>query len=209
MVSARARHGSANSWITNVIHEYCTPCVKRCRTRCQTRDHLGGSQEALVAHRWLRVQRRNQRWQGVEHRRGPASATDAVQSGQAAAPIPAKLVRVSRSVLVTASPSGAGADRWPGIMTCDLALDTGTLAGEATASMMAVFSQSERRLSSQRTREALAVRKSRRPRLGRLPALPRRVAARIVGARSAGDSLRTTAAGLADDVVPTARGAAK
>jgi DNA invertase Pin-like site-specific DNA recombinase len=46
------------------------------------------------------------------------------------------------------------------LVTCDLAIDTSTPAGEATASMMAVFSQLERRLISQRTREALAVRKS-------------------------------------------------
>ena len=63
-------------------------------------------------------------------------------------------------------------DGWE-LVTCDLAIDTSTPAGEATASMMAVFSQLERRLISQRTREALAVKKAQGVRLGRPSALPR------------------------------------
>jgi len=97
---------------------------------------------------------------GVEHRPGLAAAVDAVESGQAGALIAAKLDRISRSVLDTASLMEQARHAGWELVTCDLAIDTSTPAGEATASMMAVFSQLERRLISQRTREALAVRKS-------------------------------------------------
>lgn len=146
---------------------------------------------------------------GVEHRAGLASAINAVQSGQAAALIAAKLDRISRSVLDMASlMEQARIAGWE-LVTCDLAIDTSTPAGEATASMMAVFSQLERRLISQRTREALAIKRSQGVRLGRPPALPREIVTRIADARRDGDSLRTIASGLTADGVPTAQGGAK
>ena len=146
---------------------------------------------------------------GVEHRPGLAAAIEAVESGRAAGLLAAKLDRVSRSVLDTASlMEQARRGGWE-LVTCDLAIDTSTPAGEATASMMAVFSQLERRLISQRTREALAVKKAQGVRLGRPSALPREVVARIVAAKAGGASLRTIAAELTTDVVPTAQGGAK
>jgi DNA invertase Pin-like site-specific DNA recombinase len=69
--------------------------------------------------------------------------------------------------------------------------------------MMAVFSQLERRLISQRTREALAVKKAQRVRLGRPSAVPPEVVGRIIGERASGESLRTIAAGLNADRVST------
>ena len=146
---------------------------------------------------------------GVEHRPGLAAAIEAVESGRAAGLLAAKLDRVSRSVLDTASlMEQARRGGWE-LVTCDLAIDTSTPAGEATASMMAVFSQLERRLISQRTREALAVKKAQGVRFGRPSALPREVVARIVAAKAGGASLRTIAAELTTDVVPTAQGGAK
>ena len=75
--------------------------------------------------------------------------------------------------------------------------------------MMAVFRRLERRLISQRTREALAVKKTQGVRLGRPSALPRDVVARIVAAKAGGASLRTIAAELAAEAIPTAQGGAK
>lgn len=146
---------------------------------------------------------------GVEHRPGLASAISAVQSGQAAALIAAKLDRISRSVLDTASLMEQARDAGWELVTCDLAIDTSTPAGEATAAMMAVFSQLERRLIAQRTREALAIKRSQGIRLGRPPVLSREVVARIAVARREGNSLRTIARGLIADGVPTAQGGAK
>jgi DNA invertase Pin-like site-specific DNA recombinase len=130
---------------------------------------------------------------GVEHRPGLAAAIEAVESGRAAGLLAAKLDRVSRSVLDTASLMEQARRAGWELVTCDLAIDTSTPAGEATASMMAVFSQLERRLISQRTREALAV----------------EVVARIVAAKAGGASLRSIAAELTADAVPTAQGGAK
>jgi DNA invertase Pin-like site-specific DNA recombinase len=94
------------------------------------------------------------------------------------------------------------------LVPCDLAIDTSTPAGEATASTMAVFSQLERRLISQRTREALAIKKSQGVRLGRPSGLAREVVERIISARTDGYSLRRIAAGLSADGIPTAQGGA-
>jgi DNA invertase Pin-like site-specific DNA recombinase len=146
---------------------------------------------------------------GVDHRPGLAAAIETVHSGQAAVLLAAKLDRISRSVLDTASlMEQARRDGWE-LVTCDLAIDTSTPAGEATASMMAVFSQLERRLISQRTREALAIKKAQGVRLGRPSKLPGEIIERIIESRAAGDSLRSIARSLTSDGVPTAQGGAK
>ncbi|WP_341271760.1 recombinase family protein [Mycobacterium lehmannii] len=143
---------------------------------------------------------------GIEHRPGLAAAVAAVELGNAAGLLAAKLDRISRSVLDTAKlMERARRGGWE-LVTCDLAIDTSTPAGEATASMMAVFSQLERRLISQRTREALAIKRSQGVRLGRPSALPVAVVTRIVTARLAGTSLRAIAAELTADAIPTATG---
>lgn len=146
---------------------------------------------------------------GVEHRPGLAAAIDAIERGEAAGLLAAKLDRVSRSVLDTAALMEQARRAGWELVTCDLAIDTSTPAGEATASMMAVFSQLERRLISQRTREALAVKRAQGVRLGRPSAVPREVVGRIVEAKAAGDSLRAIAAALTEEQVPTAQGGLK
>jgi DNA invertase Pin-like site-specific DNA recombinase len=146
---------------------------------------------------------------GVEHRPGLAAAIEAVESGRAAGLVAAKLDRVSRSVLDTAAlMEQAQRGGWE-LITCDLAIDTGTPAGEATASMMAVFSQLERRLIGQRTREALAVKKAQGVRLGRPSKLPVEVVTRIIAERDAGAGFQRIADGLNTDEVPTAQGGAR
>ena len=143
---------------------------------------------------------------GIEHRPGLAAAVAAVEMGDAAGLLAAKLDRISRSVLDTAKlMERARRGGWE-LVTCDLAIDTSTPAGEATASMMAVFSQLERRLISQRTREALAVKRAQGVRLGRPSQIPAEVVERIVSAQAGGASLRAIAAGLTADAVPTATG---
>ena len=72
--------------------------------------------------------------------------------------------------------------------------------------MLATFAQFERRLISQRTREALAVKKASGVRLGRPPTLPPAVVRRIQRQRVRGDSLRKIADSLNRDKVETAQG---
>lgn len=143
---------------------------------------------------------------GIEQRPGLAAAVEAVERGEAAGLVAAKLDRLSRSVLDTATlMERASRNDWQ-IITCDLAIDTSTPAGEATANMMAVFAQLERRLISQRTREALAVKKAQGVRLGRPCVTPAGVKARVVSEREAGSTLQDIADGLNGDGTPTARG---
>ena len=78
-------------------------------------------------------------------------------------------------------------------------------AGEAMANMLATFAQFERRLISQRTREALAVKRAKGVRLGRPVSLPQKVARRIQRRRERGDSLRKIADDLNRDGVATAQ----
>jgi DNA invertase Pin-like site-specific DNA recombinase len=70
-------------------------------------------------------------------------------------------------------------------------------------------SQLERRLISQRTREALAVKKAQGVPLGRPSVLPSKIVKRIIENRAAGDSSRSIAISLAADEGPTAQGGSK
>lgn len=143
---------------------------------------------------------------GIDKRPGLAAAVHAVETGTASGILAAKLDRVSRSVKDSAElMERARANGWQ-LVTCDLAIDTSSPAGEATAHMMAVFSQLERRLIGQRTREALAVRKAQGVKLGRRSTLPAEVVERIATAKRGGLSLRKIADALNADEVPTAQG---
>jgi len=118
----------------------------------------------------------------------------------------AKLDRLSRSMIdFTGLMATAQKQCWA-LVALDCAVDTSTAAGEAMANVLATFGQFERRLISQRTKEALAVKKAAGIRLGRPPTLPRSVVARIERARKRGESLRAIAASLNEAGVPTAHG---
>jgi DNA invertase Pin-like site-specific DNA recombinase len=81
-------------------------------------------------------------------------------------------------------------------------------AGEAVAHVLATFGQFESRLISQRTTEAVAVKRAAGVRIGRPPTVPQAVVRRIQRQRSRGDSLRAIAEALNQDKVPTAQGGA-
>lgn len=144
----------------------------------------------------------------IEDRPGLSAAVEAVESGQAATLVASKLDRISRSVLDTALLTNRAQRLGWKLFTCDVAVDTTTPAGEAQAGMMSVFSQYERRLIGQRTREALAEKRAAGVRLGRPSRLPLEVVRRIVDARDEGQSYPVIAAALNADEVPTAHGGA-
>jgi len=75
--------------------------------------------------------------------------------------------------------------------------------------VLATFSQFERRLIGQRTKEALAAKKAQGVRLGRPPVLPQRVVRRIERERARGNSLQKIADALNAAAVPTAHGGAR
>jgi DNA invertase Pin-like site-specific DNA recombinase len=93
------------------------------------------------------------------------------------------------------------------LIALDLGVDTSTPAGEAMASMLSVFAQFERRLIGQRTREALAVKRSQGVQLGRPRELPADVRTRVEAMLHADLSDSEIARILNAEQVPTARGA--
>jgi DNA invertase Pin-like site-specific DNA recombinase len=92
------------------------------------------------------------------------------------------------------------------LVALDVNVDTTTPTGELMASMMALFSQWERRIISQRTRDALAAKKAEGVRIGRPTTLSVEVVERIRAERAAGQTLTAIADALSVDEVPTAHG---
>ena len=142
-------------------------------------------------------------------RPGVQEALRALEAGDAKALVVAKLDRLSRSMLDFASLMATAQKQHWALVALDVAVDTSTPAGEMLVNVLATFSQFERRLIGQRTKEALAAKKAQGVRLGRPPVLPRAVELRIKRARDRGDSLQKIADALNAAAVPTAHGGAR
>jgi len=107
------------------------------------------------------------------------AALEALEHGDVRALVVAKLDRLSRSMLdFTAVMARAQKQGWA-LVALDCAVDTTTPAGEAMANVLATFAQFERRLISQRTKEALAIKRAQGVRLGRPRTMPTGVRHRI------------------------------
>jgi DNA invertase Pin-like site-specific DNA recombinase len=142
-------------------------------------------------------------------RPGIRAALEVLERGEARALVVAKLDRLSRSMIdFTAVMARAQKQGWA-LVALDCAVDTTTPAGEAMANVLATFAQFERRLISQRTREALAIKRAQGVRLGRPRTMPANVRRRIQRERVEGKSLSAIAAGLNEAGVPTAHGGAR
>jgi DNA invertase Pin-like site-specific DNA recombinase len=139
-------------------------------------------------------------------RPGVQEALRVLESGDASALVVAKLDRLSRSMLdFTGVMAKAQKQGWA-LVALDCAVDTTTPAGEAMANMLATFAQFERRLISQRTREALAVKKAQGVRIGRPATMPKAVVAQMRRDRAKGLSYAAIAEKLNAAGVPTAQG---
>src|SRR6187401_580867 len=112
-------------------------------------------------------------------RPGVQEALRALEAGEAKALVVAKLDRLSRSMLDFAALMATAQKQHWALVALDCAVDTSTPAGEAMAHVLATFGQFERRLVSQRTKEALAIKKASAVRLGRPPTIPHSVVRRI------------------------------
>ena len=121
----------------------------------------------------------------------------------------AKLDRLSRSLLDFAGIMDRSRRRGWAVAALDLGVDTTTPGGEMVANVMATFAQFERRLISQRTKDALAVKKSHGVKLGRPTVLPNDVRTQITTMRSGGMTLAAIANKLNQDAVATAHGGSR
>lgn len=132
-------------------------------------------------------------------------ALSRLSEGKADVLVASKLDRVSRSVKDFATLlDTAGEEGWR-LVLLDIGVDTSTASGEMVANMLAAAAQHERRLISQRTKDALAAKRAAGVRLGRPSVLPESVVRRIVSERAEGRGLRVIAEGLTADGITTAK----
>jgi DNA invertase Pin-like site-specific DNA recombinase len=134
------------------------------------------------------------------------AALEAVRTSEAAGLLVAKMDRLSRSVVDGASLMDQARREGWALHFADLDIDTSTPAGEMAANIIISGSQYERRLISQRTRDALAAKRARGERLGAAPVLPEEITRRIVAERAEGRTFQAIADSLMADGIPTARG---
>jgi DNA invertase Pin-like site-specific DNA recombinase len=121
----------------------------------------------------------------------------------------AKLDRLSRSMAdFTRLMERSWKKGWA-LVALDLGVDTTTPAGEMIANSVANFSQFERRLIGQRTKDALAVKKAQGVKLGPPRTMSDKVVRRIERLRAKGLSYRAIADSLNAAGVPTAHGGAQ
>lgn len=139
-------------------------------------------------------------------RAGLKRAIDDVEAGHAAGIVPAKLDRFCRSLIDFLNLFARSRDKGWSLDVCDFPLDMETPYGELLASTLVGFAQLERRLISQRTKDALAVKASQGVILGRRSTLAPEIRARIRDMRDAGHSYAAIARWLNDNDVPTGQG---
>lgn len=142
---------------------------------------------------------------GLE-RPGLSTALAVVESGGAEAIVVAKVDRLSRSLTDFAALMERSRRKGWALVALDLGVDTTTPSGEMLAHVLAVFAQFERRLIGQRTRDALAVRRTQGVVLGRPTTLSPGTAIRIRTMSRKGESLSGIARTLNAEAVPTAHG---
>jgi DNA invertase Pin-like site-specific DNA recombinase len=123
--------------------------------------------------------------------------------------VAAKLDRLSRSVQDFSDLLDLSRRKRFGLAVLDFDLDTTTATGRLIAGMVVQIAQWEREMIGERTKAALAVRRSEGVVLGHPSPIPADVQARIVQAHSAGRSFSAIARGLDADSVPTPSGAGR
>lgn len=139
-------------------------------------------------------------------RPGLKRALELLASGEADTLVACKLDRLSRSVAdFVALVSLADQQKW-NLIVLDLGLDLASPNGRFVSTILASVAQLERELIGQRTREALAVKRSQGVKLGRPVGVPADVREFITQARSEGYSLTAIADILTKKNIPTAQG---
>lgn len=142
-------------------------------------------------------------------RRDLRRALAAVRRGDASGIVVPRLDRLSRSVYdFSGLLKRSRKEGWQ-LVLADLGLDLTTPTGELIALILAALAEFERRLIGLNTKQALAVKRAQGVRLGRPPALPSAVRARIRAERADGLAWRRIAHGLNTEGVRPAHGGAR
>ena len=128
-----------------------------------------------------------------------------LKSGEANVLIVAKLDRLSRSVIDLCSLLEQSEKEGWSLVLLDLGIDTTTPAGRVQAQVIAAFAEYERRLISQRTKEAMKAAKERVVHCGVTSKIPQEIVERIVNERLSGTTWMGICDGLDADGIPTAR----
>jgi DNA invertase Pin-like site-specific DNA recombinase len=139
-------------------------------------------------------------------RPGLQRALDACKRGKAEGIVVSKLDRLSRSLIDFAGLLDQAKKEGWNVVALDLGVDLSTPSGEFLANVMASAAQWERRIISQRTKDALAIKRSQGVRLGRPSSTHPDTARRAKSLRTDGKSLREVCAALTVEGVPTPRG---
>ena len=133
------------------------------------------------------------------------SILDRLKLGELEVLVVAKLDRLSRSVIDLCSILELSEKQGWSIVLLDLGIDTTTPAGRVQAQVIAAFAEYERRLISQRTKEAMKAAKDRGIHCGVTSPIPQEIVERIVHERLEGKTWISIAIGLDYDLIPTAR----
>lgn len=176
------------------------------------RDQRRAVRDECERHGW-KLLRTYQDANGASGRnlRRPAlqEALEVCATGRAHVLVTSKLDRLSRSVLDFASlMQQAEREGWS-IVVLDVNVDTSTPSGEMMANVVAAFAQYERRLISERTKRALAVKRAEGVTLGRPRTVPDDVRDYISSMRAQGLTLRAIAETLNDEGIPTGQGGSR
>ena len=137
-------------------------------------------------------------------RHGLRAALDALRAGDASVIVVAKLDRLSRSLIDFARFVEQSRKEGWAIVALDLGVDLTTASGEMLAGVLAVLAQWERRMISERTKAALAVRRSQGVRIGAEPRISGELAQWIRAQRRRGATMQAICDRLNADGVPTA-----
>jgi DNA invertase Pin-like site-specific DNA recombinase len=139
-------------------------------------------------------------------RPGLAAALAEIEAGRARGLIVAKLDRLSRSLLDFAGLMERSRREGWSLIALDLGVDTCTPQGELMATVLASFAQFERRLIGERTKSALAVKRSQGATLGRPREMADEAIERICELRDAGLTFAAVAERLTEEGIATPRG---
>jgi DNA invertase Pin-like site-specific DNA recombinase len=142
----------------------------------------------------------------IKNRPGLVKCLEMLEAGEASVLIVHKLDRLARSVGDFANIVRLAEKQGWAIFVSDLAIDMTTPTGGLMANISASVAEWERKIISQRTKDALAVKKSQGIKLGKPRQVPAEVADRIRSQRSAGLTLQAIADGLNGESITTPSG---